>query len=47
VDTPTKLDDAQRDLLAQLAEARAETSAQVSVAKHGKGVFGWLKEAFS
>ena len=47
VDTPTKLDDAQRALLAQLAEARAETGAQVSVDKHGKGVFGWLKEAFS
>jgi len=47
VDTPTKLDDAQRALLAQLAEARAETGTQVSVAKHGKGVFGWLKEAFS
>jgi molecular chaperone DnaJ len=47
VDTPTKLDLAQRDLLAQLAQERGETRPQVSVAKHGKGRFGWLKEAFS
>jgi molecular chaperone DnaJ len=47
VDTPTKLDAEQRDLLAKLAQVRDETGAQVSVAKHGKGVFGWLKEAFS
>lgn len=47
VDTPTKLDPAQRDLLAQLAEARNETRPQAAVAKHGKGPFGWLKEAFS
>jgi molecular chaperone DnaJ len=47
VDTPTKLDPAQRDLLVTLAEQRGETKPQVSVAKHGKGMFGWLKEAFS
>jgi molecular chaperone DnaJ len=47
VDTPTKLDPAQRELLVQLAEERNETLPEVSVAKHGKGVFGWLKEAFS
>ncbi len=47
VDTPTKLDDAQRELLAQLAAARNETRPTASVAKQGKGMFGWLKEAFS
>ncbi len=47
VDTPTKLDDAQRELLAQLAAARNETRPKASVAKQGKGMFGWLKEAFS
>jgi molecular chaperone DnaJ len=47
VDTPTRLDAAQRDLLAKLAQERDETLPQVSVAKHGKGRFGWLKEAFS
>ncbi len=47
VDTPTKLDEAQRELLAQLAEARNETRPKASVAKQGKGMFGWLKEAFA
>lgn len=47
VDTPTKLDSAQRDLLEQFAAARNETAPKVSVAKQGKGMFGWLKEAFS
>ena len=47
VDTPTKLDGKQRELLAQLAEARDETRPEASVAKQGKGMFGWLKEAFS
>ena len=47
VDTPTKLDATQRELLAQLAEARDETRPEASVAKQGKGMFGWLKEAFS
>lgn len=47
VDTPTKLDSAQRELLKQFAEARNETLPKVSVAKQGKGMFGWLKEAFS
>lgn len=47
VDTPTKLDTAQRELMEQFAEARNETLPKVSVAKQGKGMFGWLKEAFS
>lgn len=47
VQTPTKLDDAQRELLRQLAAARDETRPEVSVARNHKGVFGWLKDAFS
>jgi molecular chaperone DnaJ len=47
VDTPTKLDAKQRELLTQLAEVRDETRPEASVAKQGKGMFGWLKEAFS
>lgn len=47
VQTPNKLDDEQRELLRQFAAARGESRPEVSVAKHGKGVLGWLKEAFS
>nr|WP_300144156.1 molecular chaperone DnaJ [Propionicimonas sp.] len=47
VQTPTKLDDEQRDLLRQLAALRDESRPEVSVARHGKGVLGWLKETFS
>ena len=48
VQTPTKLDDEQRELLRQFASLRDESRLEVSVAKHGKGgVLGWLKEAFS
>jgi len=47
VQTPGRLDDHQRDLLRQLAEARGENSDEVSVEKHHKGVFGWLKDAFT
>ena len=48
VQTPTKLDDEQRELLRQFASLRDESRPEVSVAKHGKGgVLGWLKEAFS
>jgi molecular chaperone DnaJ len=47
VETPQRLDDAQRDLLRQLAAARNETAPEVTVAKQGKGVFGWLKDALS
>ncbi len=45
VDTPTKIDDKQRELLRQLAELRGET--QVEVKHPGpKGVRGWFKETF-
>ena len=47
VQTPTRIDEQQRELLRQLAELRDETRPEASVAKHGKGVFGWLKEQFS
>ncbi len=47
VQTPTKLDDEQRELLRQFASVRGESRPEVSVAKHGKGVLGWLKETFS
>lgn len=47
VQTPTKLDDRQRDLLRQLAEARDETSAEATVHKGKGGFFDRLKEAFS
>ena len=48
VQTPTKLDEQQRDLLRQLAEARDETRVEVTVHKgEGKGLLGWLKETFS
>lgn len=45
VQTPTKLDDEQRELLRQFAEARNETRPEVE-AQSGKGVFGWLRDAF-
>ncbi len=47
VQTPTKLDDRQRDLLRQLAEAREETRAEAVAAKGGKGVLGKISEWFS
>ena len=47
VQTPTKLDDEQREILRQLAAAREETRPEVSVNRHGKGVFSWLKENFT
>lgn len=47
VQTPTGLDDAQRDLLRLLAEERGETRPEASVARGGKGFFGRLKDAFA
>jgi len=47
VQTPTRLDAEQRDLLRQFARLRDEARPEVSVAKQGKGVLGWLKDAFS
>lgn len=46
VQTPTKLDKEQRDLLRQLAELREETSVEGAVQKHGRGFFGRLRDAF-
>lgn len=47
VQTPTGLDDEQRDLLRRLADLRDESGPITHNGKQGKGVFGWLKEAFS
>lgn len=47
VQTPTKLDDRQRELLRQLAEERNEAQPEAVTAKAGKGVFGKLSEWFS
>ncbi|MGO1974171.1 MAG: molecular chaperone DnaJ [Propionibacteriaceae bacterium] len=47
VQTPTRIDDEQRELLRQLAEAREETRPEGAVQKHGKGVFGRLRDAFA
>lgn len=47
VQTPTRIDDHQRELLRQLAEARDETRAEVTVQKHSKGVFSRLRDAFA
>ena len=46
VQTPTRLDEEQRELLRHFAALRDEARAEVSVSKH-KGVLGWLKETFS
>jgi molecular chaperone DnaJ len=48
VQTPTRLDAEQRDLLGQLARLREETSVQGAVQKHGgQGFFGRLRDAFA
>ena len=47
VQTPSKLDEHQRNLLRQLAEARGEGGAEIAVERQHKGVFGWLKDAFT
>jgi molecular chaperone DnaJ len=47
VQTPTKLDEHQRDLLRRLAEARDEARPGISVGRPHKGVFSWLKDAFT
>ena len=46
VETPTKLDSEQADLLRQLAAARGEENPVASVEKSHKGVFGRFKDAF-
>ena len=47
VQTPTRIDDEQREVLRQLAELREETRPEVSVQKTGRGVFGRLRDAFA
>lgn len=47
VQTPTRIDDEQRDLLRQLAELREETAPEGTVQKHSRGVFGRLRDAFA
>ena len=47
VQTPTRLDEEQRDLLRQLADLREETGPDHTVQKHGRGVFGRLRDAFA
>ncbi|NMD47039.1 MAG: molecular chaperone DnaJ [Propionibacterium sp.] len=47
VQTPSKLDEHQRNLLRQLAEARGEGGAEIAVERQHKSVFGWLKDAFT
>jgi molecular chaperone DnaJ len=47
VQTPTRIDDEQRELLRQLAELREETRPEVTVQRHGRGVFGRLRDAFA
>jgi molecular chaperone DnaJ len=47
VQTPTRIDEEQAELLRQLAELRDETQAEVTVQKHGRGVFGRLRDAFA
>jgi molecular chaperone DnaJ len=47
VQTPTRLDDEQRDLMLQLAELREETGPEGTVQKHGRGVFGRLRDVFA
>ncbi|MFT4215617.1 MAG: molecular chaperone DnaJ [Micropruina sp.] len=47
VQTPSRLDEHQRSLLRQLADARGEGGAEIAVERQHKGVFGWLKDAFT
>jgi molecular chaperone DnaJ len=49
VQTPTKIDDEQRELLRQLAEMREETAPQAHLHRAGSkgGLISWLKETFS
>jgi molecular chaperone DnaJ len=47
VQTPTRLDEEQRELLRQLAELREEIRPEGSVQKTGRGVFGRLRDAFA
>ncbi|HBX79733.1 MAG: molecular chaperone DnaJ [Propionibacteriaceae bacterium] len=46
VQTPTKMNEEQRELLRRLADLRAEHSPDLAPERSHKGVFGWLKDAF-
>lgn len=46
VETPAKLSEAQRDLLAQLAALRDEENPEAQFGTNHKGVFGRIKDAF-
>lgn len=46
VQTPTRLDEEQRELLRQLSELRDEVSPEGHVQKGGRGMFSRLREAF-
>jgi molecular chaperone DnaJ len=47
VQTPTRVDAEQAELLRRLAELRDETRPEVTVQKHSRGVFGRLRDAFA
>ncbi|WP_028661136.1 molecular chaperone DnaJ [Nocardioides insulae] len=47
VETPTRLDDAQQDLLRQLAELRGEDTPTGNLKQGGHGFFGKLRDAFN
>lgn len=47
VQTPTKLDERQRELLAQLAAERGESKPSAVAHKGKGGVMGWLQDIFS
>jgi molecular chaperone DnaJ len=46
VETPTRLDGAQEDLLRRLAAMRREENPTGNLSSDSKGVFGRLKDAF-
>ncbi|MGZ4427586.1 MAG: molecular chaperone DnaJ [Nocardioidaceae bacterium] len=47
VETPTRLDDRQEELLRELAALRDEESPDGQVHHESKSVFGWLRDAFN
>lgn len=47
VQTPTKLDEGQKEALRMLAEMRDENHPEIAVQKHHRGVFGRLRDAFT
>ncbi|CAA9289324.1 MAG: Chaperone protein DnaJ [uncultured Friedmanniella sp.] len=47
VQTPTRMDEEQRELMRQLAELRGEVGPEGLVQRQGRGVFGRLRDAFA